>query len=184
MKKITLLLFVVAAGIFSSNAQTLKFGHINTSEAVALMSERDSAVVKLDTYRNELLEEMEAMQTEFNTKYNTYQQKAASWTQTVRESKEAELTEINQRLQQFQQSAQQDLAQMEQTLMMPIYQKAQEAINKVAKAKDLLYVFDLSAGTIVYKNDAVSIDILPDVKKELGIPAEKVAPTQLPQTTK
>ena len=39
-------------------------------------------------------------------------------------------------------------------------------------------VFDLSAGSLIYYDDAVSLDLLPLAKKELGIPAEKVAPTQ------
>lgn len=142
MKKTILLIASIAILSFSANAQ-VKFGQINTAELVSLMADTDSARVQLDAYRVELVEEMETMQTEYNTKLNTYQQKSATWTAAIKESKEAELGEIIQRLQQFEQTAQQDLAQMQQTLMAPIYKKAQDAINKIAKETKLVYVFDL-----------------------------------------
>jgi len=68
-------------------------------------------------------------------------------------------------------------------LMAPVIEKAQNAITKVAKANNLVYVFDLSAGSLIYFDDAVSLDLLPLAKKELGIPAEKVAPTQFQPAT-
>ena len=120
-----------------------------------------------------------AMQTEYNQKLNTYQQKSSTWTAAIRESKEAELSEIVQRLNQFQQTAQEDLANMQQTLMMPIYQKAQEAINKIGKDNNLIYIFDTSAGSIIYLDEEQSMNLLPQAKAALGIPAEKVAPSQL-----
>lgn len=179
MKRIILILFFAAFVTIGANAQ--KFGHINTSELVSLMAETDSARVQLEAYQNELIEEMDAMQTEYNQKLNTYQQKSSTWTAAIKESKEAELSEIVQRLNQFQQTAQEDLANMQQTLMMPIYQKAQEAINKIGKDNSLVYIFDTSAGAIIYTDDTQSMNILPLAKAALGIPAEKVAPAQLPQ---
>ena len=176
MKRIILILSFAAFITFGASAQ--KFGHINTSELVSLMAETDSARVQLEAYQNELIEEMDAMQTEYNQKLNTYQQKSSTWTAAIRESKEAELSEIVQRLNQFQQTAQEDLANMQQTLMMPIYQKAQEAINKIGKDNNLIYIFDTSAGALIYIDDTQSTNLLPQAKAALGIPAEKVAPSQ------
>ena len=70
---------------------------------------------------------------------------------------------------------------MQQTLMTPIYQKAQEAINKIGKDNNLLYIFGTSAGAIIYMDEAQCMNLLPLAKAALGIPAEKVAPSQLPQ---
>ena len=178
MKKIVLLAFCVLSFAALSQAQNLKFGHVNTNELISLMSERDSAVVKLQAYQNELEETLEGMGTEYNNKVNKYQRKQNEWAPVVLESKQRELQELGQRIQQFQANAQQDMAQMQQTLMTPVIEKAQNAITKVAKANNLVYVFDLSVGALIYFDDAVSLDLLPLAKKELGIPAEKVAPTQ------
>jgi outer membrane protein len=180
MKKIVLLAFCVLSFGALSQAQNLKFGHLNTNELISLMSERDSAVVKLQAYQNELEETLEGMGTEYNNKVNEYQRKQNEWAPVVLESKQRELQELGQRIQQFQANAQQDMAQMQQTLMTPVIEKAQNAITKVAKAHNLVYVFDLSVGALIYFDDSVSLDLLPLAKKELGIPAEKVAPTQIP----
>jgi outer membrane protein len=178
MKKISFVILLLTGLSLFANAQS-KSGHINTSELVALMAESDSARVTLAKYQTELTEELRTMEGEYQTKLNTYQQKQATWTATIREAKEAELQEIIQRLQQFNQSAQNELAQMQQTLMMPIYQKAQEAIEKVAKANNLVYVYDTAVGSLIYINEEQSLNLLPLAKKELGIPAEKVAPSQI-----
>lgn len=179
MKKIVLFAFCVLSFGILSQAQNLKFGHLNTNELISLMSERDSALVKLQAYQDDLQETIQSMETEYNNKLNEYQRKRNEWAPVVIETKERELGELVQRMQQFQQNAQQEMAQMQQVLFAPVIEKAQNAITKVAKANNLVYVFDLSAGSIIYFDDNVSLDLLPLAKKELGIPAEKVAPTQL-----
>lgn len=178
MKKIFLVLFGAAAICFCSNAQS-KTGFINTAEVISLMSDRDSAIVKLQAYQNDLAETMQGMEDEYNTKYTEYNRKQGEWSAVVRESKERDLQELVQRIQQFQQSAQQELQQMQNTLMAPVVEKAQKAIEKVAKANGLAYVFDLSSGALIYFDEAQGVNLLPLVKKELGIPASKVAPTQI-----
>lgn len=178
MKKFVLLAFCVLSFGVLSQAQNLKFGHLNTSELISLMSERDSAFVKLQAYQNELEETLDGMMTEYNNKVNEFQRKSNEWAPVVLETKQREIQELGQRIQQFQQNAQQEMAQMQQTLMSPVIEKAQNAITKIAKANNLVYVIDLSAGSVIYHDDSVSLDLLPLAKKELGIPAEKVAPTQ------
>lgn len=178
MKKIALIVCCIAFMGISAAAQT-KTGHINTQELISLMSERDSALVKLQAYNNDLVETMQGMEDEYNTKYTEYNRKQAEWTAVVRESKERDIQELVQRIQQFQQSAQQELQQMQGTLMTPVFEKAQAAITKIAKQNALTYVFDLSAGSIIYFDDATSLDLLPLAKKELGIPEAKVAPTPI-----
>ena len=59
-----------------------------------------------------------------------------------------------------------------------VMKKAQDAIDKVAKAQGLAYVFDLATGAIIYIDEANTVNLLPLVKAELGIPASKTQPTQ------
>ena len=181
MKRIVLLALCLFSFGVLSQAQNIKFGHINSNELISLMSERDSALVKLQAYQNDLVETLEGMETEYNNKLNEYQRKRNEWAPVVIETKERELGELGQRMQQFQQTAQQEMQQMQQVLMQPVIEKAQKAVEKVAKDNALTYVFDLAAGALVYYDGAQSLDLLPLAKKELGIPAEKVAPSQLQQ---
>lgn len=180
MKRLASILFVLLCVSGTVSAQNFKFGHLNSQELIALMPERDSALIKLQQYATELEETITEMQEEYQTKYNTYQQKQATWTAAVLESKQRELIEIQQRLEQFNQGAQQEYQQMNQVLFSPVVTKATNAINKVAKDNGFTYIYDLSTGCLAFYNEEVSVDVLPLVKAELGIPAEKVAPTQLP----
>ena len=52
-------------------------------------------------------------------------------------------------------------------LYTPILKKAEEAINSVAKENKFSYIFDASAGTLLYAQD--SDDVLPMVKTKLGL---------------
>ncbi len=175
MKKIALVILLAAGFGFCANAQ--KFAHINSQELVSLMSEMDSARVRLNTYQADLEETFQGMQDEYQTKYTDYQRKVETWAPTVRETKESELQELVNRIQQFQQSAPQDLQQMQQTLLAPVYEKADAAIQRVAKSMGFIYVFDTSNGTITYVDETQSTNLLELLKAELGIPAEKVSPT-------
>ncbi len=178
MKRFATLILVAFLAITAS-AQNIKFGHINTNELVMLTAEADSARVKLQAYEKELVDEMETMQTEYNNKLNTYQQKSATWTAAIRESKETELVEMQQRIQQFQQTAQQEMSQLQQSLFAPIFESAKNAVAKIAKEKGLSFVFETSTNPLAYYNESQSVDLLPLAKAAMGVPAEKVAPSQL-----
>jgi len=178
MKKIILSVLLFAGVASTANAQVPTSGHIYFDELVYLMPEMDSARVSLEAYAKDLQETLQAMEDEYNTKLTEYQRKSSTWTPVVQKTKEEDIQNLIQRIQQFQQTAQQDMQEMQQKLTEPCYNKAKEAVEKVAKANNLTYVF--LVGTLLYVDTTKSMDILPLAKKELGIPAEKVAPTQIP----
>lgn len=158
---------ISASGAFAQKSD-LKFGHINSNELLSLMPERDSARKELQNYSRMLQQEMEAMQVEYQNKVNAYLEKQETYSQLVRQSKESEIQEMQRRVQEFQMTAQEDLQQKEQELFTPIMEKAEKAIEKVGKANGFTYIFDISGGSVVYFSDQ-SVNILPLVKKELGI---------------
>jgi outer membrane protein len=137
----------------------------------------------MDNYGKELEETLQGMQQEFQTRYQTYNQKSATWTAAVLEAKTKELQDLQARIQEFQQNAQNEFSQMQQELMAPIIKKAAEAIEKVGKEQGFIYIFDLSVGGVAFKS-ANSIDVLPLAKQVLGIPADKTVPTQFQQPAK
>ncbi|MFA5850299.1 MAG: OmpH family outer membrane protein [Bacteroidales bacterium] len=169
--KFLLILFVFATS--TSFAQTFKFGHINSQELIALMPDRDSAVLKLDIYGKQLQQDMDDMQAEFQTKMNIYQQKQATWTAVVLEDRQKELQQIQARFEAFQANAQQEYQQMQQLLYAPVYQKANETLIKIGKDNGFTYIFDISTGSIPFFNEAQSTDVMPMAKTMLKIPADK-----------
>ena len=166
MKKI---LTICAALFFAASAfaQT-KTGYVNTTELIQLQPAMDTVRTQLESAQKETYETYQAMIEEYQTKATTFQQKQASWTPAIKESKQKELNEIGNRIQEFEQSANQDLQQMQQTLQAPIYQRVNEEIQKIAKVKNLAMVFDIAS--VLYIDPAQSIDLTPELRTILGIP--------------
>lgn len=168
MKKTIIILAAAVLACTAATAQELKFAHVNFQELVQLMPEMDSARVQIDAASREIQETYESMIMEYNSKSQEYQQNEASWPPPVRESKARELSDIESRIRTLEQSSPQDLTQLQNTLMAPIYQKAQEKIQELAKAKGVIYVFDESS--LHYVDATKSIDLTPEARTALNIP--------------
>ena len=167
MKKIVL--FAAMALVTMTGFAQPKFAHVNFTELVQLMPEADKAREAMNASQKEASETFQSMYEEYQTKMQQYQQKASTWTPAIKESKEKELAGIQQRLEEFNQTIQQELQQQQQQLMAPIYQKAQEAVNTIAKAGGYIYVMDQSS--VLYFDPKQSVDITPEARKALNIPA-------------
>ncbi|HIZ87363.1 MAG TPA: OmpH family outer membrane protein [Candidatus Coprenecus pullistercoris] len=181
MKRIIVLAAGVFMAAFVASAQNVKFGHINMQEVIYLMDETDSARVEMEKFSMDMQATFNAMKEEFDTKYRTYQQMGANWTPSVLAAKEQELSDLQNRLVQYEQNANIDMNNLQQQLMAPIVQKANAAVEKIGKLKGLIYVFDISSGAVIYADTAQSMDLTVDVKTELGIPLDKTLPQAQPQ---
>lgn len=166
MKKI--LLVAAASLIALSAAAQPKFAHVSFAELIQLMPEADAAREALEASNREVQETYRAMVEEYQTKYTAYQQKSSTWSQAIRESKEKELNSIVQRINEFEQSIETDMAQQQQTLMAPIQKKAMETVQELAKKGGYVYVFDKNS--ILYIDEAQSTDLTPAARKALNIP--------------
>ena len=168
MKKL-LILVAVVLGISSVSAQ--KFARINMQEVVTVMPEFAEAEKNLESFGKDLQEQMEQIQVEFNNKLADFQKNQATMADSIKQMKQQELEQLQQRFGEFQQIAQQDFQKKQAELIEPVQKKAQEAINKVAKANGYIVVFDTSVQTLAYLDEAQVVDIAALVKKELGVAA-------------
>jgi len=169
MKKIIGSIVVSVFSVCMLVAQpNLKIGHINTQELLQAMPETDSAQLKLEKMQKELQSQLEVMQVELNNKYQDYLSKRDSYSELVRQTKEDELQNIQQRIQQFAQNADQDLQKKRSELYKPILDKANKAIEEVARENGFTYILDLSSGVVLFHSDS-SLDILPLVKAKLKL---------------
>ena len=167
MKKI-ILIMAAAVLALSASAQNLKFAHVNFNELVMLMPEADAARSQMEASQKEAQETYQTMVEEYQTKAQKFQQNQATWTAAIKESKQKELADISNRIQEFDQSIQQELQQQQSQLMAPIQQKAIEAVNKLAKEGGYIYVFEESS--LLYIDKAQSTDLTPAARKALNIP--------------
>lgn len=159
-------ILLLSAGF--ANAQAPKFGHIDLQALVQIMPERATAEKQFTAYQKELEDALGVMQKDFQSLYMEYAAKRDSLSETVRKMKEDDLNAKNERIQTYQQNAQQQLQTKQAELLKPVFDKADKAIKEVGAEKGLVYVFDMSSRVILY-NSKESVDILPFVKTKLGI---------------
>ena len=170
MKRI-LMIAAVALMSVAASAQDLKWAYVDFNEIVMLMPEMDEARATMEENQKTNEEILVAMYEEYQTKMQQYQQKAETWTPAIRESKEKEIMEIQARFEQTQQSLQQEIQQLQQSLQAPIYEKAQNTVNELAKAKGVAFVFEKSS--LLYVDPAQGIDLTSDARAALNIPADR-----------
>lgn len=160
--------FVILIGQ-KADAQTFKFAHINSDELIKSMPEYDTAMAKLQRTQKELINQMQIMQVELNNKVEAYNKESKNLTDLVKQTKEQELSDINKRIQDFQQQAQTQLQELQTTLTQPIFAKVDKAIKEVGKEGGYIYVVDVSKGDILYFDETKSVNILAAVKTKLGL---------------
>ena len=97
---------------------------------------------------------------------DSYSSDAANQTDVTNQARQKELESMQTNLQEFRDSAAQELQKKQMDLMTPLLEKARNAITKVGEEQGFNYVIDSSPnGGIILANGK---DLLTDVKKELG----------------
>lgn len=168
MKKI----FLAAASLLMGSALfAQKFAQVDFQECVYLMDDIVEASLQMQSVQKETQDTYNEMVRNYQTKAEEYQSKQATWTASIRDSKGRELADMEQRIQEFAQSSQQELQQIQQNLMAPIVEKVQKAVDEVAAAGEYTLVFD--KGTVRYISDKDCKDITDEVRAKLGIPADR-----------
>ena len=161
---VILVVFVTA----SANAQTPKFGHIDLQALIQIMPERTVAETEFNKFQTELEEILGEMQTDYQQKLGEFEQLGEDASEIKRNAKITELQDLQQRMQNYQGTAQQQLQQEQGKLLQPVFDKAEETIETVAKELGLIYVFDIGTKVVLYKSNQ-STDVLPLVKVKLGL---------------
>jgi outer membrane protein len=164
MKK--LLTIILTAFAFSAFAN-VKLGHVNSGELMRLMPEFEQATEALQVHQRELEEVFRAMSTEFENAMQDYQANQQQWSELIRNNRVRAIQDLQSRIEDFQQTAEQMFEQEREKLFTPIIEKARKAIEDVAKENKFSYIFDTSGGTLLYATD--SENILDLVKKKLNL---------------
>lgn len=147
-------------------ASAQKFGHVNTAEIFQAMPEVNQIKLKMDTIQAQYESQLSLMQEEMQKKFQDYQQQAATMPDGIRQMREQELQEMQQRIQTFYQTAEQDIQRKQQELLAPVHEKMAKAIKEVGDAEGYTYIFDSQA--MVHIGSA-ALDASSSVRKKLGI---------------
>lgn len=172
MKKIILF---AAMALFAISASAQNIGIVNYDELCTLMPEYMDAQRTIAAVSKETGDTFQEMATEFQNKRTAYEQKQSTWTASVKEAKQKELADMQQRLQEFQQTAYQELNEKQNELIAPIREKAVNAIREIAKAQGIVVVLD--SAQLIYFDPDNTVDLMPLARAALGIPEGRTLET-------
>ena len=170
--KVLAIALLVAGFAFSTQAQdaALKIGYANVDYILSQMPETKQVESELADYQKQLSTQLESKMQTFQTKLADYQNGAPNMIPEVRADKEAELQQLQQSIQEFEQNAATSLQNKQLELLQPLYDKVQNNIDEVAKAEGYTYVFSTGQGlspVLLYAND--KYDISKTVLTKMGI---------------
>lgn len=168
IKKIALMLCVAVLLPLGAMAQTLKVGHINSQEIISLMPEIEAMEKTMKEAGDQWESELLKMREEYFAKIKQFQDTQATLSESIKQARQAELADMEQRISTLNQTAQNDLAKKNQDLAAPILEKVRKAISDVAAENGYTYIFDIAAQSIIYTSPS-SNDISALVKKKLNL---------------
>lgn len=165
MKKfIVAVLLVLPFGLFAQD----KLGYINTGELITQMPEYTENQKALEELAKQYEDELLKMREEYYNKIKDFQDNQANLPDAVKEARQSEILELEQRITTFQNTANTGIQQKQESLFAPLFEKVRTAISEVGKENGFTYIFDLSTQAIVFQSDKAQ-NVLPLVKAKLGL---------------
>ncbi len=169
MKKLFKVALVAGCMLFVGSfakAQT-KIGYINFDAIVSQMPEFKTVQTAIESYQKQFIDQLTTMNNTLQTEAKNFQAQSATMTDAVRTSKQAELQDMNKRMQDFQSSAQQQVEAKSNELIKPLSDKVRAAVATIAKEKGYAYVLDSGRTALVVSPE--SDDLTVPVKASLGL---------------
>jgi len=169
MRKYIFSLAILSMLLLTSNAVGQSFGYVNSQELIQSIPEVKEANANIETYRSQFQKKGQDMLKNLQSKYLELEKKQGRGEISPKqlEDQAAGLKLEEQELVKFEQESQQKIVQKSETLLQPLREKIQNAINEVAAEKGYTYIFDFSTGFLLYADQAADVSQL--VRTKLGI---------------
>lgn len=165
MKK--LLIIIVLTVISNQLVAQTKTAHINYSKLVLMLPETKKADTTLSVLTKTYQAELTRMENEYKAKSEKYKVEEKILPEATKELRLKELKDAEVSYAKFQEAAKKDITEKDKALFKVIFEKAEKAVQDVAKEKGYSYVIDSSKGNYVYLDPKE--DIFEAVKKKLGL---------------
>ena len=149
----------------------VKIGYASVNYILSEMPEYKQIEQSLTEYEQKLSQQLQSQAQEFQTKAAAYQKSAETMLPEIRAQKEAELRDMQGRIEKFQRDAQQMIQKKEADLLDPAYKKIQDNIDKVAAENGYTHVLNSEVAgvpTLLYVADQTN-DISKLVLKKMGL---------------
>ncbi|WP_436415250.1 OmpH family outer membrane protein [Petrimonas sp.] len=164
---LSVLLFMISATV-SAQISQVTVAYVNTTDLLNAFPAKEAATQKLLALSENYKKELELMQNEYNKKYSDYITYQGSLAENIKLRRMQELTELENKMQQFMQLAQKDIEMQEKIMLEPLKKQISDAIRQVGIEQNYTVIYDLSNPGIAFVNP-VAVDANPLVRAKLRI---------------
>jgi outer membrane protein len=171
-KSIITMRFIISIALIFMGSMAIaqqKYGHLNTGnilESMPAVAKADSVLV---IFQRDLQAKEDDMISKFEEEYMDFVKKAnaGELPKVAIERKQNEFQQKEQEIIEYQKEAQRQITAKRKELLDPLLRNLQETVDKIAKANNYSYIFDISSGAFLFAKE--SEDIEPLVRTALGI---------------
>ncbi|MDE6333929.1 MAG: OmpH family outer membrane protein [Muribaculaceae bacterium] len=163
-------LILALAVVLPLSAFAQKFGTVKAEEVLEAMPEYTALTTQISEASKKYEAEYTKLNDEVNKLYADFQtiQNDPSTPDTIKERRMQEIQERSQKIQQFLETAQQDLARQREQGLAPITTKFNDAVKAVGQEGGYTMILPYDPGFILYQGADV-VDITPAVRTKLGL---------------
>lgn len=181
------LIFTAVLVTYKLQAQIIpqKIGIVDVEYIINKHPETKKIEADIQAYEDQLRKQLESKYSDYQLKLEEYKKGASVLPASVKADKEKELISMQQSMQEFEKTAQEDLQSKSITMLDPLLNKIQLSIDKVAAANGYTYIISThtdSGGSaiILYARNKTENDISNLVLKDMGvtIPPPTTAPAK------
>lgn len=164
MKNLFTLTIIMCSLAISAHAQ--KFGYVNTQLLIQDIPEVKEANANIETFTTQLQKSAQEKVKSLQAKVVELERKQAQGEISPKQLEEegAKLKEEEVQILKFQQESQQKIVNKSETLLKPLRDKIQKAIDEVAAENGFAYIFDYSTGVVLYADDSADVSDLVKAK--------------------
>ncbi len=172
--KVLALIFILLTGAamkLSDKAPQSRIGVVSMSSLMEQLPAYRSAVEDLDTLKQQLEAQLHAKVTAYDQKLKDFEANKENLARLVAEDKKAELEQMQASIQAFHKASNEELADKEDKLMIPVWKSIEAAIAAVAREKGYTHVInsDQPSPLLLYLEEETQIDGQVLVKLGIGV---------------
>jgi outer membrane protein len=158
-------LLVLASAARADAQQALRIGYIDSQAILAEAPGAADAQAEFDRQMERLQAEATTMQEELDNLIADYQAQQATLVPNIRQARETEILQRQQRYEERITQMDQELAQSRQTLIEPILNEMSATIDEIRAEGGYAFIFDVQGQTIVAADPA--LDLTQEVLRRL-----------------
>lgn len=162
LKKIILAVLIALPSI----AFGQKFAVVDTQTIIEAMPETKEMEATLQAASKKYQDEYKNLTDKFNKEMADFQNLAADTPESIKQRRVQELQELEQKMAQFSQTAEMDLGQQQQRLIVPIRERIQSAIQSVGTEGGYTMIFEKQSPLFI---GADATDVTAAVRTKLGL---------------